>query len=89
MHDLLQLQKQQVGLRLPKYLLDEIDNLTKEYALNRTDIITEAITAYIQEQKQKKLLEEFSSATIELKNAMQTDAQNQSLHGLIDELRDN
>jgi len=89
MHDLLQLQKQQVGLRLPKYLLDEIDSLTKEYALNRTDIITEAITAYIQEQKQKKLLEEFSNATIELKSAMQTDAQNQSLHGLIDELRDN
>jgi metal-responsive CopG/Arc/MetJ family transcriptional regulator len=47
------LQKQQVGLRLPKYLIDEIDAMTKEYALNRSEIITESIKAFIAEQKAK------------------------------------
>ncbi len=48
MHSLTQLQKQQIGLRLPKYLVNEIDTLTKKYKLNRTDIIVESIRAYIQ-----------------------------------------
>ena len=51
MHTLTQLEKQQVGLRLPKYLIDEIDKFTKAYSLNRTDIIVEAIKSYITEQK--------------------------------------
>ena len=53
MHTLSQLEKQQVGLRLPKYLIEEIDEFTREYSLNRTDIIIEAINAYIKEQKTK------------------------------------
>ena len=36
MYTLHQLEKQQVGLRLPKYLIEEIDAFTKEYALNRS-----------------------------------------------------
>lgn len=34
MHTLNQLEKQQVELRLPKYLIDEIDNFTKQYNIN-------------------------------------------------------
>jgi len=30
MHSLVQLQKQQVGLRLPKYLVEKIDDMTQE-----------------------------------------------------------
>jgi len=50
MHSLAQLQKQQVGLRLPVYLVEQIDELTKEYHLNRTDIIIESIKYYIEKQ---------------------------------------
>ena len=50
MHSLAQLQKQQVGLRLPVYLVEQIDELTKEYNLNRTDIIIESIKYYIEKQ---------------------------------------
>ncbi len=55
MHNLAQLEKQQVGLRLPKYLVNEIDEFTKTFSLNRTDVITEAIKSYISEQKAQML----------------------------------
>ena len=51
MHSIKQLQKQQIGLRLPKYLIDEIDEFTKKYQLNRTDIIIESIRSYLENQK--------------------------------------
>ncbi len=53
------LEKQQIDIRLPKYLI--IDSLTKEYNVNRTDIITEAISLYRSTKREaydKKALEE-------------------------------
>ena len=83
------LQKQQVGLRLPKYLVDEIDAMTKEYALNRSEIITESIKAFIAEQKAKKIYDSFDFSCKELQHVLQTkdDSKLQSLDGLIDELQ--
>lgn len=83
------LQKQQVGLRLPKYLIDEIDAMTKEYALNRSEIITESIKAFIAEQKAKKIYDSFDLSCKELQQILQTkdDSKLQSLDGLIDELQ--
>ncbi|WNZ00433.1 ribbon-helix-helix domain-containing protein (plasmid) [Sulfurospirillum sp. 'SP'] len=81
------LQKQQVGLRLPKYLIDEIDEFTKEYSLNRSEIIAESIKAFITEQKAKKLYDSFDTSCKELNNILQTDdSKLQSLDGLINEL---
>ena len=57
MYNLQQLEKQQIGLRLPKYLIDEIDEFTKQFSVNRTDIVIEALRAYIEEQKEKFLFE--------------------------------
>jgi metal-responsive CopG/Arc/MetJ family transcriptional regulator len=51
MYSLRQLEKQQVGLRLHAYLVEELDELTKIFAVNRTDIIVEAISSYISQQK--------------------------------------
>lgn len=83
-----ELQKQQVGLRLPKYLIDEIDEYTKEYALNRSEIITESIKAFILEQKTQKIYGSFDLACKELKPILETGEKSklQSLDGLIDEL---
>ena len=83
------LQKQQVGLRLPKYLVDEIDAMTKEYALNRSEIITESIKSFIAEQKAKKIYDSFDLSCKELQQILQTkdDSKLQSLDGLIDELQ--
>ena len=91
MHSIDKLERQQVGLRLPKYLVDEIDEFTQHYALNRTDIIVEAIRSYMNEQKAQLFYEGFDSSCRELKNIMskENDDTCQTLDGLIDELEDN
>jgi metal-responsive CopG/Arc/MetJ family transcriptional regulator len=88
MHSLEQLEKQQVGLRLPKYLIDEIDDFTQQYALNRTDIITEAIKSYIEEQKAKAYYESFDRSCKTLKESLvdQEAEKLQTLDELMDEL---
>jgi CopG family transcriptional regulator / antitoxin EndoAI len=87
MHTLTQLEKQQVGLRLPKYLVDEIDEFTRVYSLNRTDIIVEAIKSYVEEQKAKIFYDEFDSSTKELKSVLNSPKKQESLQSL-DELID-
>lgn len=89
MHTLSQLEKQQVGLRLPKYLVDEIDEFTKQFSLNRTDIITEAISTYVQEQKAKIFYNSFDESCKELKTLLDNTKKRentQTLDELIDEL---
>jgi len=90
MYTLEDLQKQQVGLRLPKYLINEIDEFTKEYSLNRSEIITESIKAFIKVQKQRKIYENFDQSCKELKEVLDTNNHTslQTLDELIDELRD-
>ena len=90
MHSIEQLEKQQVGLRLPKYLVDDIDEFTEKFSVNRTDVIMEAIKSYVSEQKEKLFYDHFENAAQELqeiRNAKQS-GELQSLNGLIDELED-
>lgn len=92
MHTLAQLEKQQVGLRLPKYLVDEIDAFTKQFSLNRTDIITEAINTYVKEQKAKMFYDSFDDSCKALKTVVNGGKERdslQTLDALIDELEDN
>ena len=92
MHTLTELQKQQVGLRLPKYLIDDIDEFTKAYSLNRTDIIVEAVKSYIAEQKAKIFYDEFEGSLQELQSVLSStkkQSELQSLDELIDELENN
>jgi predicted DNA-binding protein len=86
MHNLSQLKKQQVGLRLPKYIIDEIDELTKQFSLNRTDIVTEAIKAYVADQKSKLFYESFDTSCKELKSMLDGNLPQTTLRELINEL---
>lgn len=61
-----QLEKQQVGLRLPRYLVEEIDAFTEKYSVNRTDIIMEAVKSYLSAQKAKLFYDDFENAAKEL-----------------------
>ncbi len=70
MHSLAQLQKQQVGLRLPVYLVEQIDEFTKEYNLNRTDIIIESIKSYLEKQEAQKFYDEFDRGCKQLKEVL-------------------
>ena len=92
MHTLMQLEKQQVGLRLPRYLVEDIDEFTKMFTLNRTDIIIEAIKSYINEQKTCIFYEQFDNSCKELKKIVDSEKSFnnlQSLDELIDELKNN
>ncbi|MEA1954207.1 MAG: hypothetical protein U9O24_07420 [Campylobacterota bacterium] len=89
MHSLAQLQKQQVGLRLPVYLVEQIDEFTEKYALNRTDIIIESIKSYIEKQELQEQYDEFDTACKELKEVLDDPSKVdklQTLDELLDEL---
>ncbi len=88
MHSISQLEKQQVGLRLPKYLVEEIDAFTNQFSINRTDVIVEAISSYISEQKANIFYNDFNTRCKELKNSLDTNNTDsmKSLDELIDEL---
>ncbi len=70
MHSLAQLQKQQVGLRLPVYLVEQIDEFTQKYELNRTDIIIESIKSYLANQEIQEFYDGFDAGCKELKNIL-------------------
>ena len=70
MHSPAELQKQQVGLRLPVYLVEQLDEFTKEYNLNRTDIIIESIRSYMAEQEAKEFYKSFDASCKELREIL-------------------
>jgi len=88
MHTIYQLEKQQVGLRLPRYLLEEIDAFTSQFSINRTDVITEAISSYISNQKANIFYNDFDKSCKELKTSLSSNNTDsiKSLDELINEL---
>jgi len=86
MYTLAQLEKKQIGLRLPKYLIDEIDEFTKNFAVNRTDIVIEAIRAYLNEQKSKMFYEKFDKSIKEAKSMINNELEETTLGDFLDEL---
>jgi len=90
MNNLSQLEKQQIGLRLPKYLVDDLDEFTKSFSLNRSEIIVEAVKSYIEDQKNQIFYNKFNDSAKELKNTISHKHSNlQTLDELINELEDN
>lgn len=88
MHSISQLEKQQVGLRLPKYLVEEIDAFTNQFSVNRIDIIIEAVFSYISEQKANMFYSDFDATSKELKKSLDSNdtTSMKSLDELINEL---
>ena len=87
MYTLSQLEKQQVGLRIPKYLVDDIEEFTKKFSVNRTDIIVEAIKSYIQVQNENMFYSQFDKSCKEVKAMIDGEMEENSLNGLINELK--
>ena len=88
MYSLSQLEKQQIGLRIPKYLINEIDEFTKKFNVNRTDIIIEALRSYINRQKEIIFYENFDKSAKEAKLMIDGKLEETTLKDLIDELED-
>jgi len=74
---------------LHSYLADEIDALTEQFSLNRSDIIAEAIKSYISEQKENLFCADFDAACGELKITIDAEpSELNTLDMLINELED-
>lgn len=86
MYTLEQLEKQQIGLRIPQYMIDEIDDFTKQFSVNRTDIVMEALKSYLYEQKSQILYSQFEKSCQEAKAIMDGKLPETTLGELIDEL---
>lgn len=89
MHDLAQLQKEKIGLSLEKYLVDEIDEYSKMYALDRQVIIAEAIQSYLKSQREKELYKNFETSCKEAKEMIKGKFSKTSLQDFIDETKHN
>lgn len=89
MYSLTQLEKQQVGLRIPKYLVDDIEEFTKFFSVNRTNIIVEAIKSYIQIQNEDLFYSQFDKSCKEAQAMIDGKLEEKTLSGLIDELEVN
>jgi len=88
MYTLAQLEKQQIGLRIPQYLINEIDEFTKQFSVNRTDIVIEALRSYLNEQKSRIFYEKFDNSVQEAKLMIDGELAEITLGDLIDELND-
>ncbi len=90
MYSLTQLEKQQIGLRLPKYLVDDLDEFTQSFSLNRSEIIVEAVKSYIEDQKTQIFYNKFKNSSQELKDTLVNGNNDlQTLDDLINELENN
>ncbi len=76
-------------MRLYKYPIDEIDEFTKEFSINRTDIITEAIKSYLSTQREKMFYMDFDRSCKEAKQMINGEIVETSLGKLINELNIN
>ena len=72
-------------------MVEELDEMTKAFSVNRSDIIVEAIKAYISEHKALMIYQEFENACQELEQVVADDGSNdlQSLDSLISDLESN
>jgi len=86
MYTLEQLEKQQIGLRLPQYMIDEIDEFTQQFSVNRTDIVMEALRSYLKEQKREALYQSFDKSCKEAKAIKDGKLPVSTLGDLINEL---
>ena len=86
MYSISQLEKQQIGIRIPQYLINEIDEFTKQFSVNRTDIVIEALRSYLSEQKAKLFYDSFDNSVKEAKKMIDGSLPETSLEEFISEL---
>ncbi|SFV87773.1 hypothetical protein MNB_SUP05-SYMBIONT-5-536 [hydrothermal vent metagenome] len=71
---------------MPTYLLEEVDELTKDYNVNRSTYITEAIKAFNKQQKEDQFYEGLGEAMQEVKLMIDGKIPKISAQSLLDEI---
>ncbi|SMN02574.1 hypothetical protein SPONN_1319 [uncultured Candidatus Thioglobus sp.] len=86
MHPVAELKKQQVGFRMPAYLLNKVDKVIQKYEINRSEFLNEATKTYLETIKEEEVYERLGEAMKEVKLAMDGKIQLKSAQSLLDEL---
>ncbi|WP_201339595.1 ribbon-helix-helix domain-containing protein [Isorropodon fossajaponicum symbiont] len=64
MHAISDLKKQQVGFRMPTYLLNEVDEVVSKYEINRSEFLNEAAKDYLQAIKKQEVYSRLGEASV-------------------------
>ena len=86
MHTIKELEKQQVGLRMPAYLLEEIDEARGKYKVNRSEFLIEATQSYLKLVKEREFYEDLRGSMQEAKLMIDGKIPSKSARSLLDEL---
>ncbi|MBE8190426.1 MAG: hypothetical protein HAW58_06205 [Candidatus Thioglobus sp.] len=86
MHTILELKKQQVGVRMPTYLINEIDEISKKYKVNRSEILIEGAKEYVSSVKEQEVYERLGEALQEVKLMTDGKIPKISARSLLDEI---
>jgi CopG family transcriptional regulator / antitoxin EndoAI len=85
-HNVADLQKRQVGLRMPVFLLNDIDKITKKYKINRTDILIEATKSYLEQVKENEVYQSLGQALAEVRQMTDGKMKEKTARSILDEV---
>lgn len=86
MHTISGLKKQQVGVRMPTYLLNDIDKISNKYKVNRSEILIESAKNYVASVKEKEVHKRLEEAMKEAKLMIDGKIPSIDARSLLDEL---
>ena len=91
MRPIAELEKQQVGLRMPTYLLNDIDEITSKYRINRSEFLIEAAKSYVdsvqEDDVHARLGEAMQEVRLMMDGKIPTISARDTIEGLKDELK--
>lgn len=78
--------KQQVGFRMPTYLLNEVDGVVSKYEINRSEFLNEAAKDYLQAIKEQEVYSRLDEAMQEVKLMIDGKIPSRPARDLLDEI---
>ncbi|CAB5494843.1 hypothetical protein THERMOT_182 [Bathymodiolus thermophilus thioautotrophic gill symbiont] len=86
MHSIRELETQQVKLNIPTYLLNDIDEITGEHEVDRSEVLIEAAKSYVALIVEQDVHERFYEALQEVGQMREGKIPKTSAISLLDEL---
>ncbi|CAB5501861.1 hypothetical protein THERMOS_1465 [Bathymodiolus thermophilus thioautotrophic gill symbiont] len=86
MHSIQELETQQVNLNIPTYLLNDIDEITEKYKVDRSEVLIEAAKSYVASIVEQDAHERLYKAFQEVRQMREGKTPKTSARSLLDEL---
>ncbi|SHA08069.1 hypothetical protein BTHERMOSOX_864 [Bathymodiolus thermophilus thioautotrophic gill symbiont] len=86
MHSIPELETQQVNLNIPTYLLNDIDEITEKYKVDRSEVLIEAAKSYVASIVEQDVHERLYKAFQEVRQMREGKTPKTSARSLLDEL---